>query len=71
MCSVKAASYLKRNLSLFVSVLVGLYIESEHCVVQHHNGEVTLVPLEGAMCSVNNSRVHEPTKLSQGLYACV
>ncbi len=50
-----------------VAVLSGQFIELEHCLVRHSEGEVTLVPLQGALCSVGNVRIHEPTKLNQGL----
>ena len=51
---------------LFFSVLCGPQIEAEHCIFHHSNVEVQLIPLEGARCSVNNNRIHEATKLSQG-----
>ncbi|KAM8843346.1 kinesin-like protein KIF16B isoform 2-T2 [Synchiropus picturatus] len=47
-------------------VLHGLDLESEHCVFQNHSGLVTLLPLDGAQCSVNGVQVSEPTPLNQG-----
>ncbi|ELU07622.1 hypothetical protein CAPTEDRAFT_180938 [Capitella teleta] len=47
-------------------VLSGKLIEAEHCIIRHVDGLVTLIPLDGALCSVNNVRIHEPTKLQQG-----
>ena len=50
------------------AVLTGQFIELEHCLVRHSEGEVTLIPLQGALCSVGNVRIHEPTKLNQGKF---
>ncbi|KAM9792205.1 LOW QUALITY PROTEIN: kinesin-like protein KIF16B [Neosynchiropus ocellatus] len=47
-------------------VLHGLDLESEHCIFQNQSGVVTLVPLDGAQCSVNGVQVSEPTPLNQG-----
>ena len=51
---------------MLLIVLVGRLIEANHCVIHYHEGEVTLVPAEGAMCYVDSNRVFEQTKLSQG-----
>lgn len=48
------------------AVLSGAFIEPEHCVISHRHGDVLLRPLDGALCSVDNVRVHEPTRLTQG-----
>ncbi|XP_072565606.1 kinesin-like protein KIF16B isoform X4 [Paramormyrops kingsleyae] len=47
-------------------VLHGLDLESEHCVFENLSGTVTLVPLDGAQCSVNGVQVVEPCQLNQG-----
>lgn len=47
-------------------VLHGLDLESEHCVFENQNGTVTLVPLNGAQCSVNGVLLTEPAPLNQG-----
>ncbi len=49
-----------------LAVLHGLDLESEHCIFENHNGQVTLVPLGGAQCSVNGVQVMEPSQLNQG-----
>ncbi|MEQ2228913.1 hypothetical protein ILYODFUR_013511, partial [Ilyodon furcidens] len=48
------------------AVLHGLDLESEHCVFENQNGTVTLVPLNGAQCSVNGVLVTAPSQLNQG-----
>ncbi|XP_009872194.1 PREDICTED: kinesin-like protein KIF16B [Apaloderma vittatum] len=47
-------------------VLHGLDLESEHCIFENLNGTVTLIPLNGAQCSVNGIQVTEATQLNQG-----
>ncbi|XP_075719211.1 kinesin-like protein KIF16B isoform X2 [Rhinoderma darwinii] len=47
-------------------VLHGLDLESEHCIFQNLNGRVTLIPLNGAQCSVNGIQIFELTQLNQG-----
>ncbi|XP_033861237.3 kinesin-like protein KIF16B isoform X2 [Acipenser ruthenus] len=47
-------------------VLHGLDLESEHCLFENLNGTVTLIPLNGAQCSVNGVQIKEPTQLNQG-----
>uniref|UniRef100_A0AAQ6A007 Kinesin motor domain-containing protein n=1 Tax=Amphiprion ocellaris TaxID=80972 RepID=A0AAQ6A007_AMPOC len=47
-------------------ILHGLDLESEHCMFENQNGNVTLVPLGGAQCSVNGVQVTEPSQLNQG-----
>ncbi|MFT7806193.1 kinesin-like protein KIF16B [Arapaima gigas] len=47
-------------------VLHGLDLESEHCVFENLNGTVTLIPLNGAQCSVNGIQVVAPCQLNQG-----
>ncbi|XP_006638645.2 kinesin-like protein KIF16B isoform X5 [Lepisosteus oculatus] len=47
-------------------VLHGLDLESEHCVFENLNGTVTLIPLNGAQCSVNGVQIMEPIQLNQG-----
>ncbi|KAM6365832.1 LOW QUALITY PROTEIN: kinesin-like protein KIF16B [Alca torda] len=47
-------------------VLHGLDLESEHCIFENLNGTVTLIPLNGAQCSVNGIQVTEATHLNQG-----
>lgn len=51
---------------LCILVLVGRCIEADHCTIRYQGGEVTLVPIGGAMCCVDNVRISEPKKLSQG-----
>ncbi|XP_053140513.1 kinesin-like protein KIF16B isoform X5 [Hemicordylus capensis] len=47
-------------------VLHGLDLESEHCIFEHFNGTVNLIPLSGAQCSVNGIQITEATQLNQG-----
>ncbi|XP_073528297.1 kinesin-like protein KIF16B isoform X4 [Phyllobates terribilis] len=47
-------------------VLHGLDLESEHCIFENLNGRVTLIPLNGAQCSVNGVQILESTPLNQG-----
>uniref|UniRef100_A0A8C7TIR0 Kinesin-like protein KIF16B n=1 Tax=Oncorhynchus mykiss TaxID=8022 RepID=A0A8C7TIR0_ONCMY len=47
-------------------VLHGLDLESEHCMFANQTGTVTLVPLNGAQCSVNGVQVTEASPLNQG-----
>ncbi|KAF7249333.1 Kinesin-like protein KIF16B [Varanus komodoensis] len=47
-------------------VLRGLDLESEHCIFEHFNGTVNLIPLSGAQCSVNGIQISEATQLNQG-----
>lgn len=58
---------LNLHIALF-SALLGPHIEAEHCVFTHTDGQVTLVPIQCALCSVNNVRIHTPSKLTQGAY---
>ncbi|XP_077352159.1 uncharacterized protein kif16bb isoform X2 [Festucalex cinctus] len=39
---------------------------SEHCAVENHAGTVTLIPQEGAVCSINGTVVTHPCQLTQG-----
>nr|XP_056712628.1 kinesin-like protein KIF16B isoform X2 [Euleptes europaea] len=47
-------------------VLHGLDLESEHCIFEHFDGAVNLIPLRGAQCSVNGVQITEATQLNQG-----
>nr|XP_028578107.1 kinesin-like protein KIF16B isoform X5 [Podarcis muralis] len=47
-------------------VLHGLDLESEHCIFEHFNGTVNLIPLSGAQCSVNGIQITEAIQLNQG-----
>ncbi|XP_069624854.1 kinesin-like protein KIF16B isoform X3 [Ranitomeya imitator] len=47
-------------------VLHGLDLESEHCIFENLNGRVTLIPLNGAQCSVNGIQILEAAPLNQG-----
>ncbi|KAM3851309.1 kinesin-like protein KIF16B isoform 3-T3 [Vipera latastei] len=47
-------------------VLHGLDLESEHCIFEHFNGTVHLIPLVGAQCSINGIQITEATQLNQG-----
>ncbi|XP_029632558.1 kinesin-like protein KIF16B isoform X14 [Salmo trutta] len=47
-------------------VLHGLDLESQHCMFANQTGTVTLVPLNGAQCSVNGVQVTEASPLNQG-----
>jgi hypothetical protein len=49
------------------TVLAGVEIEKDHCVIEHHNGEVVLYPGDGALCVVNGVTVTSQTTLSQGI----
>ncbi|KPP79066.1 hypothetical protein Z043_101385, partial [Scleropages formosus] len=50
----------------YVGLLHGLDLESEHCVFENLSGTVTLIPLNGAQCSVNGIHVVAPCQLNQG-----
>ncbi|XP_077438024.1 uncharacterized protein kif16bb isoform X2 [Vanacampus margaritifer] len=39
---------------------------SEHCAFENHAGTVTLIPQEGAVCSINGTVVTHPCQLTQG-----
>ncbi|XP_078086505.1 kinesin-like protein KIF16B isoform X2 [Mustelus asterias] len=47
-------------------VLHGLDLESEHCIFENRNNKVTVIPLNGAQCSVNGNHIDEATQLNQG-----
>ncbi|XP_073337800.1 kinesin-like protein KIF16B isoform X2 [Pagrus major] len=47
-------------------VLHGPRLLAEHCVLENRAGTVTLIPQDGALCSVNGSVVTEPCQLTQG-----
>ncbi|XP_034408746.1 uncharacterized protein kif16bb [Cyclopterus lumpus] len=47
-------------------VLHGPGLLSEHCVLENRAGTVTLIPQDGALCSVNGSLVTDPCQLTQG-----
>ncbi|KAG8124428.1 putative Kinesin-like KIF16B-like protein, partial [Naja naja] len=51
---------------LLSTVLHGLDLESEHCIFEHFNGTVHLIPLDGAQCSINGIQITEATQLNQG-----
>lgn len=52
-----------------IAVLRGPGLLGEHCVFQNHAGTVTLIPQDGALCSVNDSVVTEPCQLTQGKHS--
>ncbi|XP_059505352.1 uncharacterized protein stard9 [Stegostoma tigrinum] len=47
-------------------VLQGPWVESEHCVIHNHNGIVTIEPIGGSQCSVNEVDVTRSCRLFQG-----
>lgn len=47
-------------------VLNGPGVLGEHCVLENLAGTVTLIPQEGALCSVNGSVLKGPCQLTQG-----
>ncbi|XP_037322218.2 uncharacterized protein kif16bb [Pungitius pungitius] len=47
-------------------VLHGSGLLGKHCVLENRAGTVTLIPQDGALCSVNGSVVTDPCQLSQG-----
>lgn len=53
-------------LSYRLAVLHGPGVLGEHCVLENLAGTVTLIPKEGALCSVNGSVVTGPSQLTQG-----
>lgn len=53
-------------LSYRMAVLHGPGVLGEHCVLENLAGTVTLIPEEGALCSVNGSVVTSPSQLTQG-----
>ena len=46
--------------------LIGRHILSEHCVFSNTEGEVKLVPMEGAICFVNGRQVEKEIVLTTG-----
>lgn len=53
-------------LSYLGVVLNGPGVLGEHCVLENLAGTVTLIPQEGALCSVNGSLLTGPCRLAQG-----
>ena len=49
-------------------MLHGPGLLGEHCVLENRAGTVTLIPQDGALCSVNGSVVTDPCQLTQGKY---
>nr|XP_022333940.1 kinesin-like protein KIF16B isoform X3 [Crassostrea virginica] len=47
-------------------VIAGVDVERYHCWIENTEGEVTLYPVDDALCAVNGNVVNEPTKLTQG-----
>uniref|UniRef100_UPI00398F4C73 stAR-related lipid transfer protein 9-like n=1 Tax=Pristiophorus japonicus TaxID=55135 RepID=UPI00398F4C73 len=47
-------------------VLQGPWVEREHCVIHNDNGIVTLEPIAGSQCTVNELDVAHSCRLSQG-----
>ena len=41
-------------------------MERYHCWIENTEGEVTLYPVDDALCAVNGNVINEPTKLTQG-----
>ena len=50
-----------------LSVLSGMEVEAEHCIIDHTKNEVTLQAIGDAACYVNGSCVDKPVKLTQGM----
>ncbi|CAL8148135.1 unnamed protein product [Orchesella dallaii] len=46
--------------------LYGAFIEDQHCFFENVDGDVKLVPVEGAQCYVNGTKIDEPTELISG-----
>lgn len=53
-----------------IVVLHGPGLLGEHCVLENCAGIVTLIPQDGALCSVNGSAVTDPCQLTQGKHFC-
>lgn len=53
-----------------IVVLHGPGLLGEHCVLENRAGTVTLIPQDGALCSVNGSVVTDPCQLTQGKHLC-
>lgn len=47
-------------------MIAGVDVERYHCRIENNEGEVTLYPMDDALCAVNGMQVDEPTKLTQG-----
>ena len=61
-------------LSLFyfsIIVLCGPGLLGEHCVLENRAGSVTLIPQDGAQCSVNGSLLTGPCQLTHGEHFCM
>lgn len=53
-------------ISIYTAVIAGVDVERYHCCIENNEGEVTLYPVDDALCAVNGMVVDEPTKLTQG-----
>ena len=50
-------------------VLQGEAVQDEHCAIEHHGNQVTLIPGNNALCTVNGTNVTDPIVLSQGQFS--
>ena len=50
-----------------MTVLQGPSVNEEHCVIEHMDGQVTLIPINDALCTVNGTIVEDPIRLTQGI----
>ena len=41
-------------------------MKEEHCIIEHIDGQVTLIPCDDALCTVNGTAVDDPIMLTQG-----
>ena len=55
-----------KNYYFLFTELSGVCVEPRHCEFINHDGEVTLVPIGDALCTVNGTQINEPTQLTQG-----
>lgn len=49
-----------------IAAVSGPLLRSDCCVFENHAGTVTVIPQDGALCSVNGSVVTHPCQLTQG-----
>lgn len=50
----------------FFTVLAGVEVQPEHCVIENEDGIVTLYPINNALCTINAVNIQGSAKLTQG-----
>ena len=55
---------------VFSLVLQGHDIKPVHCLISNNQGEIYLIPQPGASITLNDRRIDQPARLSQGWTSC-